>query len=100
MCQYVTDRCAHINADFSAVLDHDVQDRLNTPTPWHSNQCIFLATHSPNTVELENGAIKRVQDNDVWHLWSGQGGTLDANFYYHSGCTRHILKEYERVNLI
>ena len=34
---------------FSAVLDHDVQDKLNTAIPC-SNQCIFLATHSPRTV--------------------------------------------------
>lgn len=85
--------------DFSAVLDHDVQDRLNTAVPCHSNQCIFLATHSPRTVDLNNGAIKRIQDNDVWHLWSGQGGTIEANSYYHSVCTRHILHEYESLNL-
>ena len=85
--------------DFSAVLDHDVQDRLNTAILCHTNQCIFLATHSPRNVVLNNGVTKRIQDNDVWHLWSGQGGILEANSYYHSVCTRHILKEYDNLNL-
>ena len=85
--------------DFSAVLDHDVQDRLNTAIPCHTNQNIFLATHSPRNVVLNNGVTKRIQDNDVWHLWSAQGGILEANSYYHSVCTRHILKEYENLSL-
>jgi hypothetical protein len=85
--------------DFSAVLDHDVQDRLNTAIPCRSNQCIFLATHSPRIVELENEVKKRVQENDVWHFWSAQGGVIEANSHYHSVCTRHILDEYNSLNL-
>lgn len=85
--------------DFSAVLDHDVQDRLNTAIPCRSNQCIFLATHSPRIVELQNEVQKRVQENDVWHFWSAQGGALDTNAHYHSVCTRHILDEYSFLNL-
>ena len=54
--------------DFSAVLDHDVQDRLNTAVPCRSNQCIFLATHSPRYNQLKNGIMKRIQENDVWHI--------------------------------
>ena len=85
--------------DFSAVLDHDVQDRLNTAVPCRSNQCIFLATHSPRSIVLKNGTLKRIQDNDVWHIWSAQGGVLEANIYYHSVSTRHIVNEYEDLNL-
>ena len=85
--------------DFSAVLDHDVQDRLNTAVPCRSNQCIFLATHSPRSIVLKNGTLKRIQDNDVWHIWSAQGGVLEANSYYHSVSTRHIVNEYEDLNL-
>lgn len=82
-----------------AVLDHDVQDKLNTAIPCRSNQCIFLATHSPCTVALENGSKKRVLENDVWHFWSAQGGVLDANSYYHSVCTRRIMNTYEYLQL-
>ena len=74
-------------------------NRLNTAIPCHTNQNIFLATHSPRNVVLNNGVKKRIQDNDVWHLWSAQGGILEANSYYHSVCTRHILKEYENLSL-
>ena len=55
----------HLITDLSAVLDHDVQDKLNTAIPCRSNQCIFLATHSPRTVMIENGIAKRVQENHV-----------------------------------
>ena len=89
----------HLMTDFSAVLDHDVQDKLNTAIPCRSNQCIFLATHSPRLVRLENEVEKRIQENEVWHFWSGQGGVLEANSYYHSVCTRHILKEYRTLEL-
>ena len=93
----------NLMTDFSAVLDHDVQDKLNTAIPCRSNQCIFLATHSPQLITLENKYCKRIQENDVWHFWSAQGGVLEANIYYHSVCTRHIIKslsniELERVN--
>ena len=81
--------------DFSAVLDHDVQDRLNTAVPCRSNQCVFLATHSPRTVTLENDVEKRVQENDIRHMWFSNGGTLDGNYYTHSVCTRHIVKKYK-----
>ena len=40
------DGCLNIMTDFSAVLDHDVQDRLNTAIPCHSNQCVVLASYS------------------------------------------------------
>ena len=80
--------------DFPAVLDHDVQDRLNTAVPCRSNKCVFLAIHSPRTVTLENGVQKRVQENDVWQNWFGNVGTLDGNFYTHSVSTRHIVKKY------
>ena len=89
----------HLMTDFSAVLDHDVQDKLNTAIPCRSNQCIFLATHSPRLIRLENEVDKRIQENEVWHFWSGQGGVLEANSYYHSVCTRHILKEYTALQL-
>ena len=81
--------------DFSAVLDHDVQDRLDTAVPCRSNQCVFLATHSPRTITLENGVEKRVQENDIWHMWFSNGGTLDGNYYTHSVCTWHIVKKYK-----
>lgn len=81
--------------DFSAVLDHDVQDRLNTAVPCRSNQCVFLATHSPRTVTLDNAVEKRVQENDIWHMWFSSGGMLDGNYYTHSVCTRHIVKKYK-----
>ena len=84
--------------DFSAVLDHDVQDRLNTAVPCRSNQCIFLATHSPRNVQLKNG-MKKIQDNDLWHIWSAQGGMIEVNSYYHSVSTRHIVNEYSQLNL-
>ena len=89
----------HLMTDFSAVLDHDVQDKLNTAIPCRSNQCIFLATHSPRHIRLENDVIKRIQEYEVWHFWSGQGGVLEANSYYHSVCTRHIIKEYSSLDL-
>ena len=81
--------------DFSAVLDHDVQDRLNTAVPCRSNQCVFLATHSPRTVTLDNEVEKRVQENDIWHMWFSSGGMLEGNYYTHSVCTRHIVKKYK-----
>ena len=43
---------------------------------------------------LENGVDKRIQKNDVWHIWFGNGGTLDGNFYTHSISARHIVKKY------
>ena len=89
----------NLMTDFSAVLDHDVQDKLNTAIPCRSNQCIFLATHSPRNITLENKYEKRVQKNDIWHFWSAQGGILEANSYYHSICTRHILKTYSDLQL-
>lgn len=94
----------HLMTDFTAVLDHNIQDKLNTAIPCRSNQCILLATHSPRAVMAENEIAKRVQENHVWHFWSGQGGVLEANVYYHSRCTKHILAEYneidfERVNI-
>ena len=94
----------NLMTDFSAVLDHDVQDKLNTAIPCRSNQCIFLATHSPKLITLEKEYCKRIQENDVWHFWSAQGGVLEANIYYHSICTRHIIKSLsnlglERVNI-
>ena len=85
--------------DFSAVLDHDVQDRLNTAVPCRSNQCIFLATHSPRHIQLKNGVMKRIQENDVWHIWSAQGGVIEANSYYHSVSIRHIVNEYRHLNM-
>jgi hypothetical protein len=98
------DGCLNIMTDFSAVLDHDVQDRLNTAIPCHTNQCVLLACHSPRLVDSENGISKRIQVNDVWHGWSGQGGTLEANSYYHSVFMRHIIRYYatlkiERINV-
>ena len=94
----------NLMTDFSAVLDHDVQDKLNTAIPCRSNQCIFLSTHSPRTVVLTNGSCKRVQQNDVWHFWSAQGGVLEGNSYYHSVCTKYIIDELadqklKRVNI-
>ena len=85
--------------DFSAVLDHDVQDKLNTAIPCRSNQCIFLATHSPRQIRLENDVEKRIQENEVWHFWSAQGGVLEANSYFHSVCTRHIMMQYTNLHL-
>ena len=89
----------NLMTDFSAVLDHDVQDKLNTAIPCRSNQCIFLATHTPRTITLENSYEKRVQENDIWHFWSAQGGVLEANSYYHSICTRHIVNKYSDLPL-
>ena len=89
----------NLMTDFSAVLDHDVQDKLNTAIPCRSNQCIFLATHSPKVITLENNCRKRVQENDVWHFWSAQGGILEANIYYHSVCTRHIINQLSNLDL-
>ena len=89
----------NLMTDFSAVLDHDVQDKLNTAIPCRSNQCIFLATHSPKIISLENKCLKRVQENDVWHFWSAQGGVLEANIYYHSVCTRHIINKLSHLDL-
>ena len=89
----------NLMTDFSAVLDHDVQDKLNTAIPCRSNQCIFLATHSPKVITLENKCLKRVQENDVWHFWSAQGGVLEANIYYHSVCTRHIISKLSNLDL-
>jgi hypothetical protein len=86
----------NVMTDFSAVLDHDVQDRLNTAIPCHTNQCVVLASYSPSTVPVGN-TIKRVQQNDVWHCWSGQGGVIEANSYYHSVVMRHILKHYAHL---
>ena len=80
--------------DFSAVLDHDMQDRLNTAVPCRSNQCIFLATHSPRYNQLKNGIMKWIQENDVWHSCLAQGGVIGANTNYHSLFTRHIVDEY------
>ena len=89
----------HLMTDFSAVLDHDVQDKLNTAIPCRSNQCIFLATHSPRQIRLENDVEKRIQENEVWYFWSGQGGVLEANSYFHSVCTRHIMMHYTYLDL-
>ena len=91
--------CLNIMTDFSAVLDHDVQDRLNTAIPCHTNQCVLLACHSPRYVALDNGRSKRIQTNDVWHGWSAQGGTLEANSYYHSVFMRHVLHHYEQLEI-
>ena len=71
----------NLMTDFSAVLDHNIQDKLNIEIPCRSNQCIFLATHSQRTVVLTNGSCKRVQENDVLHFWSGQGGALQVKSY-------------------
>ena len=83
--------CLNIITDFSAVLDHDVQDRLNTTIPCRTDQCVLLACHSHRFVALENGESRRTQTNDVWHGWSGQGGVLEANSYNHSVLMRHVI---------
>ena len=88
----------NLMTDFSAVLDHDVQDKLNTAIPCRSNQCVFLATHSPRSITLANGVEKRIQENDIWHMWFSSGETLDGNFYTHSVSTRHIVKKYMTEN--
>ena len=99
MCVNTYDEgCLNIMTDFSAILDHDVQDKLNTAIPCHSNQCVVLATHSPRHVTVD-GADKRVQMNDVWHFWSAQGGTLEANNYYHSVVMKNLLEHYSYLSL-
>ena len=42
--------------DFSAVLDHDVQDKLNTAISCRFIQCILI--HSPRFITLENNCQK------------------------------------------
>lgn len=99
MCVNTDDEgCLNIMTDFSAVLDHDVQNKLNTAIRCHFNQCVVLPTHSPRHVTV-NGADKRVQMNDVWHFWSAQGGTLEANNYYHSVVMEHLLEHYSYLSL-
>jgi hypothetical protein len=83
--------CLNLITDFSAVLDHDVQDRLNTAIPCHSNQCVVLASYSRQHVTV--GEVnKRIQMNDVWHSWSSQGGVIEANYYYHSVVVKHLMR--------
>ena len=92
------DGCLNLMTDFSAVLDHDVQDRMNTVTPCRSNLCVVLASYSPRYIVL--GEIrKRIQENDVWHCWSAQGGVLDTNYYYHSVVVRHLMQHYAHLNI-
>jgi hypothetical protein len=64
---------------------------MNTAIPCRSNQCVFLATHSTRMITLVNGVDKRIQENDIWHMWFSSGGTLDGNIYTHSVSTRHIV---------
>ena len=92
------DGALYVMTDFSAVLDHDVQNRLNTAVPCHSNQCVVLASYSPSILTVGN-VTKRVQMNDVWHCWSAQGGVLEANSYYHSIVMRHLLKHYTYLDI-
>ena len=90
--------CLNLMTDFSAVLDHDVQDRLNTAIPCHSNQCVVLASYSPRYVTV--GEVKkRIQQNDVWHCWSSQGGVIEANYYYHSVVVRHLMQDYSSIGI-
>jgi hypothetical protein len=90
--------CLNLMTDFSAVLDHDVQDRLNTAIPRHFNQCVVLASYSPQYVTV--GEVnKRIQMNDVWHCWSSQGGVIEANYYYHSVVVRHLMQHYTSLGI-
>ena len=88
----------NIMTDFSAVLDHDVQDRLNTAVPCHSNQYVVLASYSPSIITVGK-VTNRVQMNDVWHCWSAQGGVLEANSYYHSIVMRHLVEHYTHLDI-
>ena len=60
----------NILSDFSAVLDHDFQDRLNCAIPAHSNQDVFIVSHSPRQIEIGEGICHRIQENNVWNIFA------------------------------
>jgi hypothetical protein len=86
----------NILSDFSAVLDHDFQDRLNCAIPAHSNQDVFIVSHSPRHIEIGEGICHRIQENNVWNIFAatGTGQKLKANYFFPTVAVIHILNYY------
>lgn len=89
----------NVMCDYSALLDHLVQDNMNSSVPARSNQGVYLCSHSAKIITLITGALKRIQTNDVWHFWSAVGGTLEANSYQHMECMLHLTEFYKGLRL-
>ena len=63
----------NLMTDFSAVLDHDVQEKFNTAILFQSSAYSCDAKFTLE-LRLEHSKTKAVQEDDVWHFWSAQGG--------------------------
>ena len=89
----------YIATDFSAVISHILQDKINSHVPAHSNLAVYIVSHSPRIIILPNGEPKRVQDNDTWYFASNHGEILKSNSFYHRQCCDTIMKHYYDIGL-
>ena len=92
------------NADFSATMDLNPQDRLNCAIPAHAIQHVFIFALNPRWVTLTNKDglpyTKRIITNIGFNIWASGNYTLKTNSYLHDKCLRfcfrYLRKKYGR----
>ena len=92
------------NADFSATMDLNPQDRLNCAIPAHAIQHVFIFALNPRWVTFTNKDglpyTKRIITNIGFNIWASGNYTLKTNSYLHGKCLRfcfgYLRKKYGR----
>ena len=82
--------------DFSATLDINPQDKLNSAISAHAIQNVAIYSLMPNTREYKNSAgiliRKRFIHNIGFNYWASGNYTLSNNYYFHYVCLKWTIK--------